>query len=105
MADPDANVIYGIVIDESMGNAVKVTVIATGFSRTAPKGLTTPADLSNYRVTPQPVALPAAAAGGGSSVDFYRKTPGAKPAASGGTAFDLDVPTFLRRKGGEGGEP
>ena len=30
-ADPDANVIYGIVTDESMGDAVKVTVIATGF--------------------------------------------------------------------------
>ena len=41
-ADPDANVIYGIVTDESMGNAVKVTVIATGFSRTAPKGLPLP---------------------------------------------------------------
>jgi len=31
VADPEANVIYGIVTDESMGDAVKVTVIATGF--------------------------------------------------------------------------
>ena len=33
VADPDANVIYGIVTDEAMGDAVKVTVIATGFTR------------------------------------------------------------------------
>ena len=32
VADPEANVIYGIVTDESMGDAVKVTVIATGFT-------------------------------------------------------------------------
>jgi cell division protein FtsZ len=33
VADPDANVIYGIVTNEAMRNAVRVTVIATGFSR------------------------------------------------------------------------
>lgn len=30
-ADPDANVIFGSVIDESMGDQMRVTVIATGF--------------------------------------------------------------------------
>ena len=30
-ADPNANVIFGAVIDESMGDEVRVTVIATGF--------------------------------------------------------------------------
>ncbi|HKM39218.1 MAG TPA: cell division protein FtsZ [bacterium] len=34
-ADPEANIIFGAVIDESMGDEVKVTVIATGF---APRG-------------------------------------------------------------------
>lgn len=32
-ADPDANVIFGAVIDESMGDQMRVTVIATGFGR------------------------------------------------------------------------
>ncbi|MEL6545019.1 MAG: cell division protein FtsZ [Myxococcota bacterium] len=32
-ADEDANIIFGSVIDESMGDTVKVTVIATGFDR------------------------------------------------------------------------
>ena len=30
-ADPNANVIFGAVIDESMKDEVRVTVIATGF--------------------------------------------------------------------------
>lgn len=32
-ADEDANIIFGSVIDESMGDEIKVTVIATGFDR------------------------------------------------------------------------
>jgi cell division protein FtsZ len=99
VADPDANVIYGIVTDEAMGNAVKVTVIATGFTRGPRKAAPTPVDLANYMSTPQAQATaPGAAAGG----DFYRKTPNAKAAAGGGR-FDLDVPAFLRRKGGDAG--
>jgi cell division protein FtsZ len=34
-ADPEANVIYGIVTNETMRDAVRVTVIATGFERPA----------------------------------------------------------------------
>jgi len=30
-ADPNANIIFGSVIDESLGDEVRVTVIATGF--------------------------------------------------------------------------
>ena len=30
-ADPNANIIFGAVIDEAMGDEVRVTVIATGF--------------------------------------------------------------------------
>jgi cell division protein FtsZ len=97
VADQEANVIYGIVTDESMGNAVKVTVIATGFGHGARKAAPTPVDLVNY-VNPA-AQMPEAAEGGG----FYRKTPNPKAAAGGGGRFDLDVPAFLRRKGGDGG--
>jgi cell division protein FtsZ len=98
VADAEANVIYGIVTDESMGDAVKVTVIATGFNKGARKVAPTPVDLANY-VGPsaQSAAHPQAEAGG-----FYRKTPNAK-AASGGGRLDLDVPAFLRKQGGGGG--
>ena len=33
VAHPDANIIFGNVIDESMGDDVRVTVIAAGFER------------------------------------------------------------------------
>jgi cell division protein FtsZ len=94
VADPDANVIY-----EAMGNAVKVTVIATGFGHGSRKAAPTPVDLVNYATT-QPAETGTAAESGG----FYRKTPNPKAAAAGGGGrFDLDVPAFLRRKGGDGG--
>jgi cell division protein FtsZ len=32
-SDPDANIIFGSVVDERMGDEVKITVIATGFSQ------------------------------------------------------------------------
>jgi cell division protein FtsZ len=100
VADAEANVIYGIVTDDSMGGAVKVTVIATGFQRGARKVAPTPVDLTNYVGAGAGPAVPAAEAGG-----FYRKTPvpNAK-AASGGGRFDLDVPAFIRKQGSAGGE-
>jgi cell division protein FtsZ len=93
-ADPDANVIYGIVTDEQMGQAVKVTVIATGFARGGRKVANTPVDIGNY-MGQTGTLQPAAAAEAG----FYRKTPNAK-AAAGGSRIDLDVPAFLRKQGG-----
>jgi cell division protein FtsZ len=94
-ADPEANVIYGIVTDESMGQAVKVTVIATGFNRNR-KVSSTPVDIGNY-VGPNAAPMPAPAATSGA--DFYRKTPNAKAAVAGGGRVDLDVPAFLRKQG------
>jgi len=37
VADPDANIILGAVIDEELESEVKVTVIATGFDSGSPK--------------------------------------------------------------------
>jgi cell division protein FtsZ len=102
VADPEANVIYGIVTDESMGNAVKVTVIATGFTRGPRKAAPTPVDLVNYINPPSPTAAPLASAT--ESGGFYRKTPNPKAAAAGGAGrIDLDVPAFLRKQGSGGG--
>jgi cell division protein FtsZ len=35
-AHPDANIIFGAVIDDALGDEVRVTVIAAGFDRTEP---------------------------------------------------------------------
>jgi cell division protein FtsZ len=98
-ADPEANIIYGIVTDETMGQAVKVTVIATGFARQMRKASPTPVDIANYV---GPAAAASVATSGVDSSGFYRKTPNPKAAAAGGSRLDLDVPTFLRKQGGGG---
>jgi cell division protein FtsZ len=38
-ADPDANIIFGAVIDESLGEEIRITVIATGFEKQRTKRL------------------------------------------------------------------
>ena len=41
-AHPDANIIFGTVIDDALGDKVRVTVIAAGFDGGAPKKLSVP---------------------------------------------------------------
>jgi cell division protein FtsZ len=67
-ADPNANVIFGAVIDESMKDEVRVTVIATGFG-TRPR----------RRRAEAPVAA-------GSP----------RPATASASADDIDIPSFLK---------
>ena len=42
-ADPEANIIFGAGIDESLDDEVRITVIATGFEKEAPKPVEKPA--------------------------------------------------------------
>ncbi|PZN08227.1 MULTISPECIES: cell division protein FtsZ [Thermaerobacter] len=48
-ADPDANIIFGAVIDESLEDEIRVTVIATGFD---PKPAAPPAELDDLPIKP-----------------------------------------------------
>ena len=36
MAHPDANIIFGAVVDDALGEEVRVTVVAAGFDKIAP---------------------------------------------------------------------
>ena len=104
---PDANIIFGAVIDDSLGDEVRVTVIAAGFDETqqvAPRtssipsrqvgGVATddgvePASVGSVTTATQApeVAAPAAT-----------ETPEPAPvfASDAGEGDDLDVPDFLR---------
>jgi cell division protein FtsZ len=58
LAHPDANIIFGTVIDESMKELVKVTVIATGFDQAQEEALA-PGDFAHPRPkTPPPFEIP-----------------------------------------------
>ena len=69
-ADPDANIIFGSVIDESLGDSVQVTVVATGFN-------------SSTRSVPE----------------FGKTTTAARPATSTSapTSSIPDIPVFMKR--------
>ncbi len=92
-ADREANVIFGAVIDPSMGNEVKITLIATGFDdrnaseRGSLRGRRAPSDDD-----------PRAARGprrpvGGQSAD--REPP--EPSPFDDDQDEIDIPPFLRR--------
>jgi cell division protein FtsZ len=98
-ADPDANIIWGTVLDGNMKGQIKVTVIATGFRRDEEERERTAAIDAPAPLVPEPRA-----AGSGS---FYRgRILG--PLDLEGTdeglpnyrtlKHDLDVPTFLRKQ-------
>lgn len=53
--DPDANIISGMVIDESLGDEMKVTVIATGFDQTRERPSELPAMIPMVR-RPEPAS-------------------------------------------------
>ena len=90
-ADPEANIIFGAVIDDRMGQDVKISVIATGFDQARPlKRIEQP--MYKRQVEQRPAERP---------------TQAAAPMAPAATKAhedkkfdpnDLEVPSFLRRR-------
>jgi len=110
-SDPDANIIFGTVIDRSMQGKVKVTVIATGFNRDDVRlGMTAAASSAHRRVERMPVPDPLddVSPGRPAAKGFFRRGKGQEleldPADQGFTPNfsklkdDLDVPAFLRKQ-------
>jgi cell division protein FtsZ len=89
-AHPDVNLIFGAVIDPNMKDAVRITVIATGFERTGVPRRIVEAPASESR--PTPIELPAEPQPvRSSSRDFQPRSFNTE---------DLDIPTFLRNRTG-----
>jgi len=125
-AGHEANVIFGAVVDEGMGDGLSITVIATGFGKADAKGRpaetartgaariyeieprervarapiqvrATLDDESETAETPEPAAPAAAAA----SRPAYRMAPSGVRRPFGGRALtrdNMDVPAFMRRQ-------
>ncbi len=87
-ADEDAHILFGAVVDENLGDGVKVTVIATGFEAATPFQSRVEIDAD--------ASQPAASDAG----HFYRPSGAEEEAGprrlAGTLEEDLDVPTFLR---------
>jgi len=105
MADPDANIIFGTVIDESMKDTVKVTVFATGFDQPIDQGVAaapTPAAAEEpargiARKTPAPFPVPQQTPpylfeGRGASAPFW------EPSSVSDKQWEsYETPSFIRR--------
>ena len=86
-AHEDANIIFGTVFDEEMKDAVKITVIATGFDNQ--KQMVMPQTTAPEVTTTSNTAT-VAAAGNFSPATAYNSADGNKE--------DINVPTFIRRQ-------
>ncbi|GAC1385714.1 MAG: cell division protein FtsZ [Herpetosiphon sp.] len=95
-ADPEANIIYGMVFDPNMRDEVKITLIATGFD-SAPRNTLRPGRPTNtfapqpsfqqQPAQPQPQRQPAPV------------TPAQRPQPTfNNMSDDLDIPPFLRNR-------
>jgi cell division protein FtsZ len=95
-AHDEANIIFGAVIDPSLGDEVRMTVIATGF--TERKSQTEPGT-GKVVDLPRAARQPAAAAPGAGSAPAWRRRYGENRAEIDDPLgdSDYDVPTFLRR--------
>ena len=81
-AHPEANIIFGAVIDDALGDEVRVTVIAAGFDGGAPQKRTDDRALGQIQGSPQRQAPPAAQAG--QRVQSPAEAAGAVPASGQG---------------------
>ncbi|HEY9670242.1 MAG TPA: cell division protein FtsZ [Waterburya sp.] len=82
VVDPNANIIFGAVIDEKMQGEVRITVIATGFSgetQSAPAAMREAAPYPRRPTTPNP-------------------NPPTPPVEPRGRQQELDIPEFLQRR-------
>jgi cell division protein FtsZ len=86
-AHEDANIIFGAVIDESMGEMVRITVIATGFGEKDEKIYPFVSEPVRIKREPEPVSELRQP----SRIFNLEKDDGEE-------LEDLDIPTFLRRQ-------
>jgi cell division protein FtsZ len=99
-AHEDANIIFGAVVDPSLHDELRITVIATGFSEKKMAPPAAPPLPGKVVEMARPVARPVVGAGAGASAWRRRATEARIEGFDEIDAAndDLDVPAFLRRQ-------
>jgi cell division protein FtsZ len=111
-ADPEANIIFGAVVDETLGDTLWVTVVAAGFDATTEEPGVEEALLARQEATnarpvpaapapeaarPAPSAAPSAAIiSREDAIEATRGITGEIPVREKGDDDDLEVPSFLK---------
>ena len=88
-ADPDANIIFGAVIDESLNDEIRITVIATGFE----------AENDQYSLEEKKVELPRVSVSNQIKEEVASTVVDKEEVVANNyeEEVDLDIPVFLRR--------
>ena len=101
VVDPNANIIFGAVIDDRLQGEIRITVIATGFTaeaqaqqQAAAKAITTGGVLPKRSLGIASTHAPAETPTAPSAIPNPRSQPPAKPLPNSG----LDIPEFLQRR-------
>lgn len=107
VVDEDANIIYGQIIDDTLGDQIRITVIATGFARQSQAAMDFDSARNDLFAATRAVSAPASSSTVGAfGRDTYtsNQTHAASPAASSMNAASTRVadeeyiPDFLRRR-------
>ncbi|BAX97262.1 MULTISPECIES: cell division protein FtsZ [Mycobacteroides] len=103
-AHPEANIIFGTVIDDSLGDEVRVTVIAAGFDAGGPSRKPISGTAAPGTVAPGKAGEVNGSRANGTSIfdtidaqSLPRDTNGSTVTLGGGDEDDVDVPPFMRR--------
>ena len=90
-ADPEANIIFGAVINDSYTGEIKITVVATGFDDFK-RGVQIARPLGEFR----PMSSMGASQRPSQTMDNRPSTPSMPMAEEGGSEYD--IPAFIRQK-------
>ncbi|EHI10793.1 cell division protein FtsZ [Mycolicibacterium thermoresistibile] len=100
-AHPEANIIFGTVIDDSLGDEVRVTVIAAGFDASGPSRkpvVNTPSAASTQPIAPGRAGSVSSTFSPGEATSVPVHSNGATVSVGGeDDDDDVDVPPFMRR--------
>ncbi|KRO03014.1 cell division protein FtsZ [Lancefieldella rimae] len=96
--DPEANIIFGTVVDESLGDQVRVTVIATGFNDNNVQQTNLPAahTIAASRPAPRKASRPSMPSARPTQAPAPAPAPAPRPAATTNDK-EFDIPDFLKR--------
>lgn len=96
--DPEANIIFGTVVDESLGDQVRVTVIATGFNDNNVQQTNLPAahTIAASRPAPRKASRPSTPSARPTQAPAPAPAPAPRPAATTNDK-EFDIPDFLKR--------
>ncbi|MCA9899250.1 MAG: cell division protein FtsZ [Ardenticatenaceae bacterium] len=98
-AHPDANMIFGAVIDENMGDAMRITVIATGFERTISRRQVLQQQYGRTATPPSHRPITETSAAASRQVPVREKEERElEPVQPKFAPNNLEIPAFLRRR-------